>query len=55
MTCVLISILWGHTFSFGLYKVCIYDCGYERPSYMWYDKAYRVGPNYECPVRFYGT
>jgi len=40
MTCVLVAVLWGQSFSFGLYKVCAYDCGQERPSHVWYDKAY---------------
>jgi hypothetical protein len=51
--CVLVAIFWGHSFSFGLYKVCTYDCGYDRPKYLWYDKAYTVGPDYVCPARFY--
>ena len=50
--CVLVAILWGHTFSTGLYKICAYDCGYDRPAYLWYDKAYTVYPNFICPARF---
>jgi hypothetical protein len=51
--CALVAILWGQSFSFGLYKVCVYDCGYDRPAHIWYDKAYSVHPNYFCPTRFY--
>ena len=55
MTCVLVAVLWGQSFYSGLYKVCVYDCGQKRPSYMWYDKSYVVHPNYVCPARFYKT
>lgn len=46
---------WGHAFNFGLYKVCAYDCGYDRPYHVWYDKVYTMPPDYICPVRFYDT
>lgn len=51
--CTLVAILWGHTFAYGLYKACYYDCGYDRAHYLWYDKRYAVHPNYVCPLRFY--
>jgi len=51
--CLLVAIFWGQSFTLGLYKVCVYDCGYDRPHYLWYDKRYVVHPDYMCPVRFY--
>ena len=55
--CVLVFVGYGHIFfsEYGslLYKACYYDCGYDRPSYMWYDKQYVVNPDYICPVRFH--
>ena len=53
--CVLVTIVWGHSFSYGLYKVCAYDCGYRKPPNMWYDKVYTVAPDYFCPARIYDT
>lgn len=51
--CALVAIFWGQSFALGLYQVCVYDCGYDRPSYLWYDKAYKVLPDRVCPLRLY--
>ena len=55
MICVLVAVLWGQSFSLGLYKVCVYDCGQKRPSHVWYDRTYIARPDYNCPARFYDT
>jgi len=49
MTCTLVLILWGQSFQLGFYKACYYDCGSKPHSY--YDRVYRVSPEYVCPVR----
>ncbi len=51
--CVLVAVFWGHAFSIGLYKVCAYDCGHDRPAYLWYDKVLTAPANFICPARFY--
>jgi len=55
MLCTLVAIFWGQSFELGLYQVCLYDCGRERPNYEWYDRSYVVPPSYICPARFYET
>ena len=54
MICTLVFVGYGHLFiqDYGswFYKACYYDCG-TRP-YSWYDKVYRVDPDYYCPVEF---
>lgn len=52
MTCLLVAVLWGQSFEHGLYKVCVYDCGQERPAHVWFDRAYPVHPKQICPAKF---
>jgi hypothetical protein len=49
MICTLVLIAWGQSFQLGFYKVCYYDCGLRRFGY--YDRVYKVDPDYYCPVR----
>jgi len=49
MTCTLVLIAWGQSFQLGFHKVCYYDCGLRRFGY--YDRVYKVDPDYYCPVR----
>jgi len=57
MICALVFVAHGHMFINGygswFYKACYYDCG-TRP-YSWYDRVYRVDPEYYCPVEFRKT
>ena len=53
MICALVFIGWGHAWIDGtnqLAKYCYYDCQGKKNG-SWYDKIYRVAPNYNCPVR----
>ena len=49
MICTLVLVAWGQSFQLGFYKACFYDCGSRRFGY--YDRVYRVSPDYVCPVR----
>ena len=53
MLCVLVFVGWGHAWIDGanqLTKLCYYDCGLTKNG-SWYDKVYRVHPNYVCPSK----
>ena len=54
MICVLAFVGFNHAFINGsgnqLFKYCYYDCGSPKNG-SWYDKVYRVAPNYNCPTR----
>jgi len=53
MLCVLVFVGWGHAWIDGanqLSKYCYYDCDNGKNE-SWYDKIYRVAPNYNCPTR----
>tara|TARA_R110000772_G_scaffold28911_1_gene72606 strand:+ start:1890 stop:2063 length:174 start_codon:yes stop_codon:yes gene_type:complete len=53
MLCVLAFVGWNHAWINGsnqLAKYCYYDCeGGKNGSF--YDRVYRVAPNYNCPIR----
>jgi len=49
MMCTLVLIAWGQSYFLGFHKICYYDCGSKRFGY--YDRMYRVSPDYVCPVR----
>lgn len=53
--CVLVFVAYGHMWIDGygswFYKACRYDCGSKTFGY--YDRVYRVDPDYRCPTRFY--
>ena len=54
MICVLVFVGWGHAWIDGtnqLAKYCYYDCNNASKNGSWYDKIYRVAPNYNCPSR----
>jgi len=48
--CTLVLIAWGHSFQLGFYKACFYDCGFKK--YGYYDRVYRVSPDYFCPREY---
>jgi len=52
MLCVLAFVLFNHAWTTGgnqLFQYCYYDCGLSKNG-GWYDKVYRVSPDYECPI-----
>ena len=53
MLCMLVFVGWNHAWINGsnqLAKYCYYDCeGGKNGSF--YDRVYRVAPNYNCPIR----
>ena len=57
MICTLVFVAHAHMFINGygswFYKACYYDCG-TRP-YSWYDRVYRVDPDYYCLSEFRET
>ena len=53
MICVLAFIGWNHAWVNGsnqLFKYCYYDCGTIKNG-GWYDRVYRVSPDYSCPTK----
>ena len=57
MLCTLVFVAYGHMWLNGygswFYKACYYDCGAKRFGY--YDRVYRIDPDYYCPLRFRET
>jgi len=58
MLCILAFVGFNHAFINGegtrLFKYCYYDCGTAKNG-SWYDRVYRVDPNYNCPIRIVFT